>query len=156
MIESRIHDVYEGKYTRWNIHVCVLCQAPTNLSKVEGADQGPFAASSSSGLFPGNTTCPMGSLRDTVLQRVDLRPRKEPHRPTCLRRGARVPPFPKSTMVPSTDRSTIVPTMSRWCAIRCADAGYGFLPATVIPITSLGRAGVYFGNTRALVACSKS
>ena len=33
---------------------------------------------------------------------------------------------------------------------------YWFFPATVIPITSLGRAGVYFGNTRAFVACSKS
>jgi hypothetical protein len=33
---------------------------------------------------------------------------------------------------------------------------YGFFPATVIPITSLGSAGVYFGNTRAFVACSKS
>ena len=33
---------------------------------------------------------------------------------------------------------------------------YGFFPATVIPITSLGKAGVYFGNTRAFVACSKS
>ena len=48
------------------------------------------------------------------------------------------------------------PYRVRWVRRSPRRRAYGFFPAAVIPITSLGRAGVYFGNTRAFVACSKS
>jgi hypothetical protein len=97
----------------------------------------------------------MGSLRDTVFQRVDLRPRKSCIVPSACAEvvGYAFPKVDHDAKHGPVDHRTNDVSLVRHSLRRRA---YGFFPATVIPITSLGRAGVYFGNTRAFVACSKS
>jgi hypothetical protein len=77
-------------------------------------------------------------------------------------RGLRTrPPAPRSKLPKDEARFPLIPRTALQIPLggkdfRVEPHAYGAFPAATIPSTSLGSAGVCLGNTRALVACSKS